>query len=121
MSLPEKLAALRQELTDDEDLDQVKEWESATRIAMLNDNLDKHDGIQLLKKELQRKIDKCNLVLREDRTLSIDDRRTIFTKRDCWNWFLNIFDTSAKQLKRIEDQVTKELSEVTSESYGTEE
>lgn len=112
MTMDDKLAALRSQLTDEQDLSTVSAWQKKVRTSMLNQDLSKHDGVKIILRELSRKVNQCNLVLREDRDLSDAERKLIFTKRDCWEWLINLFSSSEKTLKTMEERINEELSQL---------
>lgn len=107
--LNEKLEQLRAQILNPEDREAIRQWEKQARRAMLHDDLKKHDGPKLIVQELKRKIAQINVLLTGDRNLTDQDRRDLFTQRDCWEWLTQLFDTSGDKVVRIEERLENEL------------
>ncbi|MHA1420273.1 MAG: hypothetical protein ACTSPO_15265 [Candidatus Heimdallarchaeaceae archaeon] len=89
----------------------IREWGKDIRknlaITKLKDNL----GVQGIIEEMKRKEKRCTSSLSEDKKLDSDseERKAIRRERECWRWFINIFNGAEKSLSNIEKEIDDNL------------
>ena len=96
---------------DEQDQAQIAEWEKELKRAMLKSNLLEHDGIKLIFAELDSRIDGCNALLMNDRSLTPADRDKLFERRDAAEWFKSLFTGAKSQVQSIDAIVRDNLNE----------
>ena len=111
----EKLEKLEKEFSVpsafNSELTTIREWGKDIRKNLAITQLKNNLGVQGIIEEMKRKKDRCTLSLSEDKTLDNDseERKAIRRERECWRWFINIFDGAEKSLSSVEKEIDDNL------------
>ena len=95
------LKKLRGEFLDQNDLKEITTMANEFTNAKVKKDLFKHDGMRMLIKELEQKVEGINHLLQHDRKLTERERDKLFMRRDGWEWFLAIFPEAKAAMKSI--------------------
>jgi len=114
----EKLERLEQEFSGPSVFDPVgaqntiREWGKTIRKNLAIKDLKNNLGMKQLMTEMVRKEKACTVALSEDKTLDDkpEEKKAIRRERECWRWFINIFDGVDSSLSNIEKQIDSGLS-----------
>jgi hypothetical protein len=87
----------------------VKAWENQLAIDIVKMNLSKNKVIAQILDEAKSAVAECNNRLLTDRKLTELERHDLFTKRDFYEWFLNIFIEAEQRAKSIQQKVADNL------------
>lgn len=90
----EKLDKLKQAFfnADIKDKQQIAEWEGRVKRALIAQKLFNHPTIQDVISYATDRIEECNQLLQEHRSLTDSERAIIFERRDAYEWFVKLFD-----------------------------
>jgi len=81
--------------------------EKVHNIAEMKLDLQDHEGMKLIIKDLESMIKDINTKLLFEKELSESDRKALMTERSCWLWLVNIFPQSKKTINNIKEYVEK--------------
>lgn len=98
-----------------DDIQQLKDWEAKFKQASLTTKLKKNPAFDLLIDRLVQNIVEINELLITKGELSDADRAKLFVKRDCWQWFLDVFKTAEMTMRNIEKEVEKGIENLSEE------
>ena len=105
----EKIQQYKQELTFASDKRSVEDWEKSVRNAIVRKEVSQMDGVKDLIKQLQKKIAKCDLVLQQDRDLTLEERNLLFMRRDEQEWLIKFFLSAEEVVSSAWDRINKEI------------
>lgn len=107
-----KLKFLREKYTFKDEKYKVFAWEKAIRGKLVRADVVKYDGIKELITELAKMINEITYSLAWDKTLTEDQRKDFFLKRESWMWLLSFFAEPSKYIINLEKKVANELKHI---------
>lgn len=94
------------------DNDQLKSWRSTVQRAMIQDDLKKHEGVQLIIEQLTKDLGEMDLILKTMKSdkLSEAQRDRIIDRKELYLWFIGLFIDINTELKDIEAKVDEQAN-----------
>jgi hypothetical protein len=85
----------------------LDKMETKGKIAEIVLDLKNHEGVKMLLSDLEQRIIAINgqLAFKED--LSEEERKKMFTQRECWYWLISVFGNAEQTLRKINTYLEK--------------
>lgn len=110
-----KINALKSRFRNGDSTDQfiVEEWERQAKTALIQANLQEHEGIVMIIDKVSEDLKKIDEVLTTaySKDLSQEDRDRFLDMKEFYKWFLSFFETAHSQVSDIEESVDNELGD----------
>src|SRR3990167_9815802 len=106
MDILGKIAELKRRFIDsgENTKAELESWEKEVKVALILDELEKHDGIKMILEKLEKNIESLNSQLLSQKTTETE-RAEIFGERRAYEWLISLFKNAAITLKSREKEI----------------
>lgn len=111
-SIEIKIEKLKQQLIGgrSDHLDEILQWEKDLKKKMLIKNVSEHPAILELRSRLKDRIDASEIVLKNDRNITVEERNKLFERKEEDKWLLSFFESAEKGVESLEKSLDYYLS-----------
>lgn len=111
-SIAIKLEELKRQLIGgrQDHLEEVHQWEKDLKKKLLVKNIAEHPAIIDLRKRLRERIEAAEVVLKNDRNCTQEERFKLFERKEEDRWLLSFFESAEQGVASIEKSLDYYLS-----------
>ena len=111
-SIEVKIEQLKRQLIGgrSDHIDEILQWEKDLKKKMLIKNISEHPAIMELRTRLKDRIDAAEIVLKNDRNATDQERFKLFERKEEDKWLLSFFESAEKGVESLEKSLDYYLS-----------
>jgi hypothetical protein len=94
---------------DENDQSTINGWQTKAREAIVRDNLAEHEGMKAFMEFLNNQVKDINELLLGKKDLTVEERNSLFDRREWCNSIINFFKVSKSTIESIEKTVDVQI------------